>query len=517
MMKDWITIGQLAKKTGLTARAIRFYEAKGLLKSHSRGDNEYRFYSKAELAHALQIKEFRDLGFTLSEIAELLAKDPTLTIRNLQINLVEKLRSLRSEQVSAAERIQKLETLITSLNKAHKLSEPQRRIVMEELVTQAKQKMKARGVKLSLDLEENLRHEVRESQSEHFTKMMELLDTVKNVADEMGIKIGPGRGPAAASLLLFSKGFNHNHSQGFDLLPELFFHAIKPLIWVDVEYEAAPAFLSRLLQRTTLEELREAKIFIFQCPFLTVMSQVEKQVGPIDFDGFHDHDERVLESFWNGKAENIFCFDAPEKSVMHANSSLEFWQKENTLKRFIWECLKTYRVKDAEDILNLCTMSFPVGRKQEMLEQYIQHEKLVPSAKNLPEAVLDILAKTKGLLIYREDYIRILQLYVDWSVAECNQFYSTKMGRLQSFARAGEYEQKVPRDIRELLDAEATSVFLKSHMVCMWWFIKRSAILNSLHPKEYGEALKDWQDNHHSAWSDLGFIDKDFRPLALYF
>ncbi len=78
-MKDWITIGQLAKKTGLTARAIRFYETKGLLQSHSRGENDYRFYSKKDLAQALQIKEFRDYGFTLSEIAELLSQDPTLT------------------------------------------------------------------------------------------------------------------------------------------------------------------------------------------------------------------------------------------------------------------------------------------------------------------------------------------------------------------------------------------------------------------------------------------------------
>lgn len=517
MMKDWITIGQLAKKTGLTARALRFYEAKGLLKSHSRGDNDYRFYSKAELTQALQIKEFRDLGFTLGEIAELLAEDPTLTAGNLQRSLVKKLRSLQVEQFQGLERIQRLETLIASFNTAHKLSEPQRRIIMEELVTQAKLKIKARGVKVSPELEHSLRHEVLEAQSEHFTKMMKLLDVVKNVADEMGVKIGPGRGTAAASLLLFSKGFNHNHSQQFDLLPELFFHALQSLIWVDVEYEAAPVFLNRLLQQTTMAALREAKIFIFQCPFLTVMSQVEKKVGPIIFEAIPDHDERVLKSFVNGEVEHIFCFDAPEKSVMHANSSLDFWQKENALKKVIWQNLKTYKVKDAEDILNLCTLSFPVGNKKEMLEQYLWHEKMVPLAETLPGPVRKILTKTKGLLIYREDFIRILQVYLDWSVAECNQFYSAKAGRLQSFAKAGEYDQKVPENIRKLLDAEAKSVFLKSHMVCMWWFIKRSALLNSLHPEEYRSALKDWQDTHHSAWSDLGFIDKDFRPLALYF
>lgn len=82
-MKDWITIGQLAKKTGLTARATRFYESKGLLRSHSRGDNDYRFYSKSEVTQAERIKNFKDFGFTLGEIAELLAQAPTLTIANL--------------------------------------------------------------------------------------------------------------------------------------------------------------------------------------------------------------------------------------------------------------------------------------------------------------------------------------------------------------------------------------------------------------------------------------------------
>lgn len=388
---------------------------------------------------------------------------------------------------------------------------------MEELVLQAKQQLKARGVKVSSDLENNLRTEVLAAENPKISKMLALLDTIKTLADEMNIPIGPGRGTVAASLLLFSKGFNHNHSQSFDLLPDLFFHATKPMIWVDVDYDIGPEFLNRLLQRTTLEALREANISIFQCPFLTVMSQVEKQVGPIDYDAIPDHDPRVLKSFVPEKIENIFHFDAPEKSVMHANSNLEFWQKENELKKAIWKYLEKYTVKDAEDILNLSTLSFPVGSKVEMLAQYIQHEEWVPEAHTLPKEVRKILTKTKGLLIYREDLIRILRVYTDWSVAEANQYYQFKLGRTKECPRASEYETKVPTDVRALLDREIGSIFLKSHMVCMWWFIKRSAVMSALYPKEYVAALKDWQDNHHSAWSDLGFIDKDFRPLALYF
>lgn len=516
-MKDWLTIGRLAKETGLTARALRFYEAKGLLRSHSRGENDYRFYSSKELRQALHIKEFRDLGFTLDEIAELISQDPTLTKENLQASLEKKSRSLKIDQTQASERIQKLETLIASLKATHKLSEQQRRIVMNELVIKTKEKLKSKGVNISTQVDEHLRIEFEASQSKQFSKMMDLLDLIKEVADDAKIRIGPGRGSAAGSLLLFSKGFNYNYSQDFGLLPELFFNAIKPLIWIDVEYEAGPDFLNRLLQKTTLEELRSSNIFIFQCPFLSILSEVEKEVGPIDFESIANDDAQVLESFRNGQAEHIFCFDAPEKSIMHTNSSLDFWKRENELKRNLWKILETYKVSNAEDILNLCTLSFPVVSKEQMIKDYVGADKFVPSSNVLPKEVLEILTKTKGLLIYREDLIKILRLYLDWSVAECNQFYSMKMGRFEGFNKTHEYDESLPNAVKEFLEREVKGVFLKSHMVCMWWFIKISSILNFRHPEKYRAAIKSWQDNHHSAWSDLGFIDKDFRPLALYF
>lgn len=516
MMKDWITIGQLAKKTGLTARAIRFYESKGLLRSHSRGDNDYRFYSKSEVTQAERIKNFKDFGFTLGEIAELLAQDPTLTTENLQNSLKRKLKALKADHLQAAARIQRLEALIASLNTAHKLSEPQRRIIMEELVTQAKQKIKARGVAVSEEIEKQLRHEVQATQTEQFKKRMELLDIIKDLADEMKITLGPGRGNAATSLLLFAKGFNHNHSQKYDLLPELFINAMKPSVWIDVEYDIAQEFLSRLLKKTTLDELRESNIAIYQCPFLSILSQVEKKVGPIDFDAIADTDKRVLQPFWNDEAQYIFGFDVQEYSMMWTTSNVNEHKEQRELQKALLQKLKTYKVKDVDDILNLFTMDSPSPERMKMLEQYTEHESFVPEAKSLPKEVQKILKKTKGLLIYREDFIRILRLYLDWSVPECNRF-SYKPEFTDNQEKIAEYKKQVPAEVQELLNRQMMSLYLKAHTVCMWWFIKRSALLNSLYPNEYRAALTEWRANHHAAWSDLGYISKDYRPLALYF
>ena len=44
-----LTIGQAAHTTGLTAKAIRYYEGIGLLPRAARGDNRYRRYTPSDV------------------------------------------------------------------------------------------------------------------------------------------------------------------------------------------------------------------------------------------------------------------------------------------------------------------------------------------------------------------------------------------------------------------------------------------------------------------------------------
>src|SRR5215467_14555094 len=66
-------IHELAKKTGLTAPTIRFYEQEGLLDARhvQRGENKYREYCEEAVEHLLMIKEVQAAGFTLAEFKEL--------------------------------------------------------------------------------------------------------------------------------------------------------------------------------------------------------------------------------------------------------------------------------------------------------------------------------------------------------------------------------------------------------------------------------------------------------------
>jgi DNA-binding transcriptional MerR regulator len=64
------TIGELADELALTTRAIRFYEAKGLIAPARRG--VARSYSRRDRARLRLILRGKNLGFTLDEVAEYL-------------------------------------------------------------------------------------------------------------------------------------------------------------------------------------------------------------------------------------------------------------------------------------------------------------------------------------------------------------------------------------------------------------------------------------------------------------
>ncbi|WCN37044.1 MerR family transcriptional regulator [Aneurinibacillus uraniidurans] len=64
-------IEDVARKTGLTKRALRYYEELGLITPSTRSDGGYRMYTDADIDQIIHVKNLRDLlGVSLSEIKE---------------------------------------------------------------------------------------------------------------------------------------------------------------------------------------------------------------------------------------------------------------------------------------------------------------------------------------------------------------------------------------------------------------------------------------------------------------
>lgn len=71
----YLTIGELATRSGVATSALRFYESKGLIQSE-RTDGNQRRYPRATLRRVALIRAGQEVGLTLGEIGTALATLP---------------------------------------------------------------------------------------------------------------------------------------------------------------------------------------------------------------------------------------------------------------------------------------------------------------------------------------------------------------------------------------------------------------------------------------------------------
>src|SRR5215470_16739624 len=114
---ELLRIEQVAARTGLTKRTLRYYEEIGLLPPTTRTEGGYRLYTPADVTHLERIKRIRELlGASLAEIREMVAAEE------------------EREQVRAAwERETDPQARLEWLDRAEALARQQLRLVEEKL------------------------------------------------------------------------------------------------------------------------------------------------------------------------------------------------------------------------------------------------------------------------------------------------------------------------------------------------------------------------------------------------
>jgi DNA-binding transcriptional MerR regulator len=97
--EPYLQIGEVADRTGVTQRTLRFYEERGLLKAPSRMEGGFRLYSEEDVDRVEQIKRLQNLlGLTLAEIKDMVEAEETKT----------ELRATYRPDLDAEERIARL-------------------------------------------------------------------------------------------------------------------------------------------------------------------------------------------------------------------------------------------------------------------------------------------------------------------------------------------------------------------------------------------------------------------------
>ena len=100
-MERPLTVGQLARATGVPAKTIRYYEQVGVLPVPRRSDAGYRHYSRHDVHRLLFIRRARALGLSLAHLKALtteLDSGTCLTMRpRLHVLVMEQLHTVQRQ------------------------------------------------------------------------------------------------------------------------------------------------------------------------------------------------------------------------------------------------------------------------------------------------------------------------------------------------------------------------------------------------------------------------------------
>jgi DNA-binding transcriptional MerR regulator len=80
-------VGELARRTGVSVRALHHYDEIGLLSPSHRSEAGYRLYTEADVARLQQVRSLRTLGFSLEEAREFLRRPEVTPDRVLQLHI----------------------------------------------------------------------------------------------------------------------------------------------------------------------------------------------------------------------------------------------------------------------------------------------------------------------------------------------------------------------------------------------------------------------------------------------
>jgi MerR family mercuric resistance operon transcriptional regulator len=116
IQKHTLTIGGLAQAAGVNVETVRYYQRVGMLAQPVKPLQGARRYAAGDIKQIRFIKRAQALGFTLSEVAELLALGSASSCRETQVLAEIKLESIRARINDLVKMQNTLQQLVTRCN-----------------------------------------------------------------------------------------------------------------------------------------------------------------------------------------------------------------------------------------------------------------------------------------------------------------------------------------------------------------------------------------------------------------
>jgi DNA-binding transcriptional MerR regulator len=91
-------VGELAKRTGVSVRALHHYDEIGLLSPSHRSEAGYRLYTEIDVARLQQIRSLRALGFSLEEARDFLKRPEVTPDRVLRLHIAHLKEQIAAQQ-----------------------------------------------------------------------------------------------------------------------------------------------------------------------------------------------------------------------------------------------------------------------------------------------------------------------------------------------------------------------------------------------------------------------------------
>jgi MerR family copper efflux transcriptional regulator len=107
-------IGELARSVGVSVQTVRYYERRGLLPEPARTRSGYRSYDHEALLRLRFILTAKGLGFTLSEVGELidLRVDPATNAEDVRTRARQKIQTTKAKIADLRRLLDGLERLV---------------------------------------------------------------------------------------------------------------------------------------------------------------------------------------------------------------------------------------------------------------------------------------------------------------------------------------------------------------------------------------------------------------------